>query len=60
MENDKIKKEDVHYVCLGDCQGVSKYIGVCQTPDCMEYDHDFVQCDCKDGKHKDFNPRNFK
>lgn len=43
-----------HYICLGGCKGVSKNPGVCQAPDCVNHNHELVECACTDGKHNDF------
>lgn len=40
-----------HYVCDGNCGGVSDVPGVCQTPSCPRYDQPLRECECEDGKH---------
>ena len=48
------KKQPKHYICLGGCRGVSKTPGVCQTPDCVNHNHQLVECYCSDGLHNNF------
>jgi len=40
-----------HYVCLGDCEGVSDKTGVCQAPSCITFGQPLSPCNCTDGKH---------
>lgn len=40
-----------HYVCLGECGGVSENPGVCQSTHCSKHDHELVGCTCHDGLH---------
>ena len=41
-----------HYICTGNCQGVSQVPGTCQTEDCDRYHEKLLECNCTDGKHK--------
>lgn len=41
-----------HYVCEGDCHGVSENPGVCQTEGCLNYQKPLSECHCEDGKHE--------
>ena len=41
-----------HYICLGDCEGVSDKPGVCEAVQCENYQHPLVECDCTDGAHR--------
>lgn len=43
--------ENQHYVCLGDCEGVSDKPGTCQALECITYQQPLTQCNCTDGKH---------
>lgn len=54
MSEDKNKKVEEHYICLGGCRGVSKKPGVCQAPTCKDHNHALVKCSCADGLHYDF------
>ena len=56
MKEETKKEYEEHYICLGGCRGVSKVPGTCQTPDCVNIDHELVQCFCTDGLHNDFKP----
>ena len=60
--NDEIKKLDSneHYICLGGCRAVLKKPGICQNPDCINHGHEFVRCNCTDGKHNNFEPIELK
>ncbi len=40
-----------HYICTGGCKGVSEKPGVCQNPDCPNYNGQLEKCDCEDGNH---------
>lgn len=42
-----------HYICTGDCRGISENEGKCQAPDCENYGNNLVACDCTDGEHKE-------
>ena len=54
------KQTGEHYICLGGCRGVSETPGVCQTPDCGNHNHELVKCDCTDGLHNNFKPKEEK
>ena len=41
-----------HYVCTGECNGVSEIPLSCQLSSCSEHNHSLVFCDCTDGKHE--------
>ncbi|OGI61172.1 hypothetical protein A2645_02200 [Candidatus Nomurabacteria bacterium RIFCSPHIGHO2_01_FULL_39_9] len=43
-----------HYICTGGCKAVSETPGVCGALDCSGRGHEFVECNCIDGKHYDF------
>ena len=42
-----------HYVCRGECAGVSDAPGVCQAEDCARSKEALEACDCEDGSHGD-------
>ena len=42
-----------HYVCKGDCGGVSDEKKQCDTKGCSLYGRDLTECNCTDGKHHD-------
>jgi len=45
---------DQHYICKGDCGGVSDdSSAVCNAPDCSEKDQKMSACGCDDGEHKE-------
>ena len=44
-----------HYVCKGECNGVSDKPGVCNSESCSKYKHPLVKCNCKDGEHLENN-----
>ncbi len=44
--------ENNHYICLGECEGVSNNPGVCQASDCNRYNEKLVPCHCADGDHR--------
>lgn len=41
-----------HYICTGDCEGVSDKPGVCQAADCIKHGESLMECHCEDGKHE--------
>jgi len=43
--------DEKHFVCLGECEGVSETPGTCQAVECENFNHDLVTCDCEDGMH---------
>ena len=57
MENENTQKENVHYVCLGGCKGVSENSGTCQAEDCASHNQDLTPCDCTDGTHNNFEKK---
>lgn len=42
-----------HYVCTGECGGVSEVAKNCGTESCSRYEKPLVACDCTDGKHEE-------
>ncbi len=40
-----------HYICTGDCQGISDKPGSCQANTCQKYNKPLTECDCSDNKH---------
>lgn len=42
-----------HYICKGECEGVSDKPGVCNTKDCSLYKKPLVECNCEDGEHNE-------
>lgn len=40
-----------HYICSGECQGVSDKPGVCQADTCPKHNQPLIECDCSDNKH---------
>lgn len=49
--NYKLTKVTMHYVCLGECNGVADNPGTCQAEACSQHHQDLVACDCTDGEH---------
>jgi len=41
-----------HYICVGDCEGVSDKPGTCQDKECDLYQKQLVECGCVDGLHE--------
>tara|TARA_Y100000310_G_C20663899_1_gene806371 strand:- start:1774 stop:1911 length:138 start_codon:yes stop_codon:yes gene_type:complete len=41
----------MHYICNGECGGVSETPGVCQAEKCSKHNHPLKECECTDGKH---------
>lgn len=41
-----------HYICTGECGGVSDNPGTCQAEDCSKHGEPLVACNCNDGEHK--------
>jgi len=41
-----------HFICLGECEGVTGLPGVCQAPDCSHFEQKLVECNCADGDHR--------
>lgn len=44
--------DNKHYICVGECEGVSKVPGTCQATDCNRYHEKLVECHCADGDHR--------
>ena len=44
--------ENKHYICLGECEGISNTPGVCKATDCNRYNEKLVECNCADGDHR--------
>lgn len=42
-----------HYVCKGDCGGVSDEKKKCSAEGCSLYGVELEECDCTDGNHHD-------
>ncbi len=40
-----------HYICTGECGGVSDTPGTCQAGECSLQGQPLVECTCRDGKH---------
>ncbi len=47
----------VHYVCTGDCGGVSDQPGNCQAESCRMHNQPLVECNCTDGNHEEVMPK---
>ncbi len=35
-----------HYICTGDCNGVSQNPGLCQDKSCSKHNKPLIFCDC--------------
>ncbi len=42
-----------HYVCVGECRGVSNVPKTCGALGCHKYGHPLVECECEDRKHNE-------
>jgi hypothetical protein len=40
-----------HYICTGECEGVSEKPGVCQAPNCSRHNQPLVECECQKEDH---------
>ena len=40
-----------HYICSGECGGVSEEPKKCGDETCSRYEKDLEECSCTDGKH---------
>ena len=40
-----------HYVCTGECRGVSDTPKSCDAIGCHKHGEPLMECDCEDGKH---------
>ncbi len=46
-----------HYICTGECNGISEQPGMCQAIDCSKHDEPLVTCECTDDQHNEhLNP----
>ncbi|MBT3539266.1 hypothetical protein HOF40_03545 [Candidatus Parcubacteria bacterium] len=46
-----MEEEKKHYVCTGECGGISQEPGICQAPDCPMHGKPLVECSCKMPSH---------
>ncbi len=44
-------EEEKHFVCLGECGGVSHDPGTCQAETCSMHGRNLVECSCKMPEH---------
>jgi len=42
-----------HYICKGECGGVSDEKKNCDSPSCSRFNKELIECSCTDGKHND-------
>ena len=42
-----------HYICPGECHGVSMEPGTCQAADCSKKEQPLLECQCLDGAHQE-------
>ena len=42
-----------HYVCTGDCGGVSDHAQACEAKSCLRFGKPLTPCNCEDGQHKE-------
>jgi hypothetical protein len=47
-----------HYICTGNCKGVSERQGICGDEKCPKFGQPLIECDCGDMKHNDFRGKN--
>ncbi len=40
-----------HYICTGDCEGVSDKPGICQAEVCQKHGMPLTTCECEGGMH---------
>jgi hypothetical protein len=40
-----------HYICTGECGGMSEKPQKCMAEYCSMYGKPFAECNCEDGKH---------
>ncbi len=45
-----------HFVCKGDCKGVSDHAKKCEDANCPNFGKDLELCTCEDGKHEISKP----
>ncbi|MFA6427882.1 MAG: hypothetical protein WCW16_05620 [Candidatus Magasanikbacteria bacterium] len=48
-----MEEQNVHYVCTGECGGISDTPGTCQAESCSMHDEPLTACSCTDGEHKE-------
>ena len=41
----------VHYICEGECKGVSDTPGTCQAQECSKHEEPLKECNCDDNQH---------
>ncbi len=41
----------MHFICSGECQGVSPVAKVCESENCSQQGEALVACDCLDNQH---------
>lgn len=41
-----------HFVCTGECGGVSDHAGVCQDPNCSKHGQPLIECNCETNEHE--------
>lgn len=46
-----------HYVCKGECGGVSEEKKKCSADGCSMYGQELEECNCIDGRHHDKKER---
>jgi hypothetical protein len=49
-----------HFICTGECEGVSDQPGTCQSKECSLHNQPLVECKCTDGKHKEIKANHKK
>ena len=42
-----------HFICMGECEGVSNEPGTCQAKECSMYKEPLVPCECDEPEHID-------
>lgn len=42
-----------HYICRGECGGISDHPKKCEDEKCSLYGKDLVECNCTDNRHRD-------
>ena len=42
-----------HFICTGECHGVSPVSGTCQTESCSEFAEPLQSCHCDEPEHMD-------
>lgn len=41
----------IHYICTGECKGVSEKPGMCKAPECTLFQEPLEPCDCTEEEH---------